>query len=376
LTDHYCSQKFWWLTVEPERRSMTSCCAATPTKIDLTWLNDHPSELFNTPELIREREMMLSGSAVQSCEATCWSAERRGMPSRRLIMESNQRTHDTVVAKPETVHITLGSDCNLTCSYCCKQFSTAWLHDIRDNGVYFDDDRYNINANDQIVLKLGQNAIKNSNSYQQILTEVQNFKDIKSLVITGGEPFLYNGLTDLVNDMPGQIDIVTGLGVNSKRLIRILDELPSSTQFIVSAENTGALYEFNRYGNSWDNFQRNLDAVAGRFKYRFSSVLSNLTVHGFKDFQSQYATDNDLLSLCSDPVYLGANVLDVESKNQIKQQVYKYHDLQIKQTVQVDCTDQQRKQFVDFVQQFVARRNLTLDIFPTNFTNWIKETPQ
>jgi len=373
LADHYCSQKFWWMTVEPERRSLLSCCAAYPTKIDLAWLASNPGQLFNSPELVYEREQMLANQPVASCEATCWSAERRGLPSRRIMMQSDVRTHTDVIATPSTVHINLGSDCNLTCSYCCKQFSTAWLHDIQNNGVYFDNNRYNLNANDRIVLKLGQASIKNSAGYQLILDEVTGLRDIKQVEITGGEPFLYNGLVELVNKMPGQVDITTGLGVNSKRMARILDELPESVKFTVSAENVGVLYEFNRYGNTWENFQRNLDLITKKFEYKFSSVLSNLTVHGFDDFQQQYATDRDVISLCNDPDYLSANVLDDISKQAIDQIVYKYHNQAIKQTMAVDYTDEQKTNFCQFVRQFVERRNLSLDIFPENFTNWIED---
>lgn len=370
---NYCSQKFWWLTVEPERRTMNSCCAATATKIDLSWLKRNPGQLFNTPELLAERTSMLNNEPVDSCEDTCWSAERRGLPSRRTIMESGTRTHTDVYSSPRVLHINVGSDCNLTCSYCCKQYSTAWLRDIEQHGAYTAEARYQITANDRIVLKLGQPVIKQSDSYQTIIQEVAKLKTASQIEITGGEPFLYNGLAELVGKLSAPVDIFTGLGVKTERLQRILDQLPTSTTFTVSAENTDILYEFNRYGNTWDQFRRNLDIIASRFEYRFCSVLSNLTVHGFDKFQQEYSTDRDLLNPCNDPEYLSASVLDTETKTQLMQTQYKYHDQIIKQTLNIASTDTQQAQLKKYLLEFAQRRNLSLSIFPENFISWINK---
>lgn len=368
---NYCSQKFWWLTVEPERRTMNSCCAATATKIDLTWLKNNPGQLFNTPELVAERQAMLNNEPVASCEDTCWSAERRGLPSRRTLMGSDAKTHVDINASPSVLHINVGSDCNLTCSYCCKQYSTAWLRDINEAGPYLDDARYHINNNDRIVLELGQSAIKNSNAYQTVLQEAQQFKSIKQIEISGGEPFLYNGLPDLVKGLTGPVDIFTGLGVTTDRFVKILDRLPSETTFTISAENVGALYEFNRYGNTWDQFRRNLDALAWRFNYRFCSVLSNLTVHGFKEFQLEFGSTKNILNLCTDPDYLSASVLDEESKKLLADINYKYHNAEIKKTITINSTIKQQQEFKIYIKEFVTRRQLSLNIFPENFVSWV-----
>lgn len=368
---NYCSQKFWWLTVEPERRTMNSCCAASATKIDLAWLKHNPGQLFNTPELMSERISMLNNEPVASCEDTCWSAERRGLPSRRTVMASGTRTHTDVYASPQVLHINVGSDCNLTCSYCCKQYSTAWLRDVKENGAYTDEARYQLNANDRIVLQLGQTAIKTSDSYQTILQEVKRLTTAKQIEVTGGEPFLYNGLEDLVAGLSAPVDVFTGLGVNTDRLTRMLDRLPKQTTFTISAETTGALYEFNRYGNTWDQFRRNLDLIAGRFEYRFCSVLSNLTVHGFDQFQKEYSTDKDLLNPCNDPDYLSASVLDEESKASLNQIQYKYHDQIIKETLAITGTTEQQTNLKKYLMEFARRRNLSLAIFPDSFINWI-----
>jgi wyosine [tRNA(Phe)-imidazoG37] synthetase (radical SAM superfamily) len=352
---------------------MNSCCAAQATKIDLDWIKQHPGRLFNTPELLKEREEMLNNQPVISCENTCWSAERRGLPSRRTLMGSGTRTHTDVYSTPRVLHVNVGSDCNLTCSYCCKQYSTAWLRDVAEHGAYFDNDRYIINANDRIVLQLGQSVIKNSQSYRTILQEVQKFKSVDQIEITGGEPFLYNGLSELVKSFDCGVDIFTGLGVNSDRLSRILDLLPAHTTFTISAENVEDLYEFNRYGNSWSQFTRNLDLISQRFAYRFCSVISNLTIHGLEQFQKTYYTSNDISNFCTDPDYLSACVLDEDSKKQINQIKYKYHDQEIKKTLAVQSTKEQKTNLKKYLTEFAKRRSLSLAVFPEQFINWINK---
>lgn len=365
--DYYCSQKFWWATIEPERRSIASCCAATPVRVDLDWLKNNPGKLFNLPALQEERQAMLVNTPVASCENNCWRAERVGLPSRRTVMKSTERTHTNVAATPETLHIVLGSDCNLTCSYCCKQYSTAWLRDINANGPYLDETRYHINAYDKILLATGQSAIKSSTGYQMILDEIKNVKGANSVEITGGEPFLYNGLANLVTSINYPVNIFSGLGVDHNRFIKILDQLPDTVSFTISAENVGKLYEFNRYGNTWQRFLENFKALAARFDYRFCNVISNLTVHGLTDFWSEFKTDNDLINFCNDPDYLGASVLDSYSKR------YYRHIKQLDTVLDIEPTMVQKSNLKQYITQFAARRNITLDMLPLHFTTWIYE---
>ena len=364
-TDSYCSQKFWWLSVHPERRTMMSCCSAFPTRIDTTWLKQNPGQLFNSPGLLLERKLILEGQRVESCNS-CWLAEDSGIPSRRTVMQSDSITHTQVQSKPTTLHIIISADCNMTCSYCCKQYSTAWLRDIEKNGAYFDEDRYNINMDDRILLKLGQKAIKQSRTYNDILEEVKTYKDCDQVVLSGGEPFLYNGLEDLVSGFDHTVEIFTGLGVDSTRFARILDKLPEHVKFTVSAENMGKLYEFNRHGNTWDNFQRNLDLLANR-NYRFCSVISNTTVHGYAEFERTYVTSDDQLNICNDPDYLGPNVLDAESKKLI------ISNTEVMKAVNAESTAVQEIKAKQYIKEFASRRNLSLSIFPDSFQAWINE---
>ena len=364
----YCSQKFWWLTVEPEKRTVTSCCAATPHRVNFDNL-----DLFNSPELKQDRQHMLDDQLVPSCESVCWQAERQGRVSRRLAMGSDKKTHVDIESTPTTLHIVLGSDCNLTCSYCCKQYSSAWLRDIEANGAYLDEERYRISVDDKIVSRLGQRAIKQSDSYQRILNAALQYSNVEETEITGGEPFLYNGLEDVVARF-NNVNIFTGLGVDTARFSRMLDKLPRTIKLTISAENTGALYEFNRYGNTWARFQQNLAVVEQLgFDYQFCSVISNTTIQGFRDFLDLYGHRNIIINPCTDPQYLSAAVIDDDTKEIVNSCKYDRYDDIVKRCINSEVDKNQVDQFKQYITQFVNRRNITFDAFPKSFQTWINK---
>jgi hypothetical protein len=235
------------------------------------------------------------------------------------------------------------------------------MRDVKNNGAYLNDERYVINNNDRLVLKLGQ-SIKESANYKLIIDEVKRYAGAR-VQISGGEPFLYNGLSDIVLAFPSA-NIATGLGVDPKRLEKILDKLPDTVEFTISAENTGKLYEFNRYGNTWDRFLTNLSLIQKRFKYNFRSVISNLTIHGYQQFIQEFGTGNDAVNLCTDPDYLSAHVMDDASKELLTT---------FTDTVSVKYTNQQKENLKMYLIEFAKRRNLSLDVLPPTFVTWLKD---
>lgn len=379
--NYYCSQKFWWLTVDPERRLLASCCKADQQPIDTAWLKDNPGQLFNNPVIQQERQDMLNNRPVASCSRACWVPESQGIPSRRTIhAAASARQYTDINASPEVIEIILGSSCNMDCSYCTKRYSTTWLRDIATNGTYLSDyagdDRFNITIDDRAILKAGQKAVNASPRYQHILQEITKLHKPRVLKIMGGEPFLYNELPDIVKLMePAQLEITTGLGVNPNRFERIVSQLPPETTMLaLSAENAGALYEFNRHGNSFNNFLTNIETINRyHIRYRFANTLGNLTIHGFKQFQDEFGTPDDHFNVLIDPVYLQMNVLDERSRDQVLATDYKYHKDEIHQAVVAEYSPKQLHDFKRFAVEFARRRNLTLDVFPEHFKQWILE---
>ena len=379
-TDFYCSQKFWWLSVDLARRQTQSCCAASPARIDTKWLTDHPGQLFNTPLAIEERKMMLDNQAVDSCGSTCWLPESQGLTSRRLSQGSQQRTHQSVHASPEVLNIIVGTDCNMTCVYCCKDYSSAWAHDIADNGNYqLPDNRYRLAPRDRVLMKLGQKEFDPSQLLDE-LAQVCADSKIKEIIITGGEPFLYLKLADLVCKLSGYgipIRVFSGLGVNADRFKRELGKISSipELEIVISGENIGAAYEFSRNGNTWNQFNENIHTLEHLgISYSFYSTVSNLTVAGIIDF-AQWAGDKKVIySPCTDPDFLAVSVMDPISKQNILDKIEFYpHDIRdmLVNDLTINPSEEQRVRLKTYLLDFAARRSLTLATLPINFQYWI-----
>lgn len=382
--DFYCSQKFRDVSINVQNRTMSACCYAQTEKIDLEFLRQNPGRLFNMPFLLQERQDMLNNRPVKSCEAACWIPESQGVTSRRDLSETGEKSHTDIETEPEVVSVILSTDCNLTCSYCSPTSSTAWARDIMNNGAYsmphFDDaSRYQLSERDKILFNISQKEMTRHPTTNLILSGITKIKPETHVKIIGGEPLLHNDLPDLINMLGNQkITVITGLGVDSTRLQKILNKIDLSKNiiFTVSAETTGSYYELNRYGITYEKFLNNLDIVRATGKpVSFSCVLSNLTVFDHARFAEEFA-EHKQYTFCSQPDFMTVNVMDDESKQYVIDQL-ESSDIEIKNTiidsVRAPCTQEQRQNLKAFVTEFVRRRpGLSLDVFPKSFVNWIQ----
>lgn len=384
--DYYCSHKFRFLKIDLECGTTYNCHAAEPHPIDIQWLEKNPGQLFNNPVSVSERQMMLTNQRNKSCEQNCWAAEDRGANSPRLWQNGQHRTHTDVFTQPETIDFTMNSDCNLTCSYCCKEFSQSWRKDIYHNGAYDipgqNDPRFRLSENDVRLLHQKQTDLKQNSQFQLLLAEIKSaMPTVKRLILTGGEPLLDNtlktSLIELTQQHAPEIVLYTGLGVSFDRFVKIFDYLKSvpRLEVRVSQENTGKYAEFNRYGLSWSDFVKKVDYLDRiQVNYRFIMTMSNLTAHDWPNFIKQFDRNN-ILTFCYQPRFMAINVLDFESKSRLIDQ---WQDLPesmrtpLMQSIAAAPTDLERQGIREFLRQFVARRpDLSYDIFPRSFLTWL-----
>ena len=311
--DYYCSMKFQFLKIDLESKTTYNCHAAKPHSIDMMWVKNNPGNLFNTDININERKMMLANQRNHSCEQNCWTAEDHGAISPRLFQQGNIRTHDQVVTNPEILDLTIGSDCNLTCSYCCKEFSSAWRNDLAKNGSYNiteSDNRFQLTSFDQVLMKINQPELKTSSHYQTLLNEIHLVAPgLKNLIITGGEPFLDNQLVDTITQLSTDavIEMYTGLGVSESRFKKIIDKIQHVPKLvlIISAESTSKFFEFNRYGNIWNDFVSKVRYIKEKnINFQFHATITNLTMFDFKNFV-EYFPDNHVFFTCISTTFHG-----------------------------------------------------------------------
>jgi len=371
------------MKIDTEKNTVYNCDAARPQSIDFNWLDNNPGQLFNNVLTVDERNMMLLNQRNSSCENNCFRAEDVGAISPRIIRKGYIKSHTESIAEVKILDLTIGSDCNLTCTYCLKEYSSAWRKDLEQNGNYpimLDDDRYELNYKDIVAGKLSQIEKYNKKTSQQILKEIEILSlSASELLITGGEPFLNNKLFDILDKVKHvpKINIFSGLGVSFSRLEKILNNLKDfkNINLILSCENIGSYLEFNRYGNTWVDYEKKINLIIQyKINFSFHSVLSNLTLFGFYDFLQRYREYINEYDFVYKPDFMAVYVMDEQSKDSIKKLFE--HDVlpwkeQIFKSLEASPTELQIQNLKIFLKEFAKRRNLNIsNLYPESFKKW------
>ena len=382
--DYYCSYKFKYLKIDLVSNATYNCHAAKQHAIDFQWLANNKGNLFNTDINVAERQMMLTNQRNSSCEENCWPLEDKGAVSPRIWQNGKIKTHVDVQTQPEILEIKLNDDCNLTCSYCCKDSSSAWRRDLDTNGNYIidtGDARYQLTSRDKLMMKVSQQEVKNTSKFQALMSEIKTFNPgLKEIVVTGGEPLLDNQLFDVldaVSNSSAVINIYTGMGVDVKRFQRMLDKIKQipTALISISAECTDKFYEFNRYGNTWNEFLTRVKIIKDSgVDFRFSTTITNLTIFDLPTFIRLFVDQRIGLVFANHPNMMAPYVLDTDSKQQIMQDIQSlpdHYQTQIAQSIQADPSETQRQQMSGFLKEYVTRRNLDINIYPKSFLEWL-----
>lgn len=329
---------------------------------------------------------MLENIRVKSCEHYCWNIEDHELPSPRLETQSNVQDYQTAeVTELKSLNLIFGSRCTLTCSYCNKGFSRAWAQDIEKHGNYSiatASDIYTLNTKDKIIKNLDQHTLYSGQHFELLYEQIIKLKhSVGTVYITGGEPFLYESLLlQVVATFPQSVNIVilTGTGVLPTKFSAILTQLEqfSNVTLGISAENLYQLYEFNRFGNTFENFVEIYKMVtASKLKYKFYSTLSNLTVFGYLDFVN-FVDAEISENTCNDPEFLRVSMLDNNSRLELLEQYDKQNNSKFNSVIKLLNVDTpvsivDKNNLSTFLVEFSSRRKLDLNIFPKTFLDWL-----
>ena len=233
-------------------------------------------------------------------------------------------------------------------------------------------------------MKLSQKDIKNNRFNDALLNEIAQLVEsstLKEIVVTGGEPFLYSGLEELISKLSGYgipIKIYSGLGVNTERFQKQITKLVKfqEVKLIISTESTGKLYEILRYGNTWERFQTNIEILKQQdVCYSFYATVSNLALLGIDDF-IKYAGNVEILwSPCNDPDFFAANVLDDQTKSVLINQIdgYPSNLQEIIKTISIPTKSSSKSNLCTYLKEFTQRRNIDLRALPPYFVDWLEQ---
>ncbi len=303
-------------------------------------VGDSIDTFFNTSEKRQQQQKMLAGEKPKAC-GYCWKLEEEGSISDRKIKSLNYPIHLPAESylrpdypfKPQVLELAFQKTCNLGCSYCNADFSTQWVNDLKNNGVYQEiksDQRQHYQRpvsdyNDQPV---------NTDLFWQWLKAVATGLDV--IRVTGGEPMLHEEtfqLLDLVRDINPGIRIAINSNLCQKPVV--LERFKKKIQGLrrvslyTSNESADNVAEILRQGMDYKEWLSNLASLddIGLDHIFIMTTIGAVCLQNFDKFLLDVAK---LRSQMKTPVTVDFNLMSYPEFQSIsaldKNSLDRYHD--------------------------------------------------
>jgi organic radical activating enzyme len=283
----------------------TNSCYHPPLhKIPVDALKDNPAALHNTPTKIAARKQMLNGEFPSEC-SYCWNIEKDGNLSDRAYRSGEpwaaEHYNDIVGGEvsevtPSYVEVNFNSNCNLACSYCSPQFSTAWAKEIKEHGAYPTTNPHN--APEHFEGDRKPILHREYNPYVEAFWKwwPELYPSLKHFRMTGGEPLMDKNtykVFDYVLENPKpdlHLNVTSNFSVEPKLFDKYLDytkricaddNVEHFMQY-VSVDTHGVQAEYLRHGLDFDlllsNVYRFLSEVPSRNSVTFIITMNMLSI--------------------------------------------------------------------------------------------------
>ena len=264
------------------------------------------SALHNTAHKKQQRKMMLEGARPSECQY-CWSMEDNGKLSDRHYRSGEpwaMKDFAKIAALPwdadilpSYVEVNFNHACNLRCSYCSPQFSSAWMEEADQHGAYPTSTRHNDPAyfvgNRRPIPIREENPFVNAfwQWWPTLYPELEHFR------MTGGEPLMDKNthrVFDYVIANPSpklHLSTTSNFSVDQRlwdkylEKVKRLTEKPGTIEHFmqyVSLDGWGKPAEYMRHGLDfnllWDRVNQFLAEVPERSSLTFIVTMNNLSI--------------------------------------------------------------------------------------------------
>lgn len=262
-------------------------------------------EYINSAELKSVRDSLLQGIAPRECK-NCVLEEKISGHSHRTL--SNRFENNDPVYEFENVSIVTSNTCNLKCTS-CNGFS-SYVRGVE-------------------LSKMGlENSTPQHVTHTLDVDALINYP-IKSLTISGGEPFVDSTREVLDKLVHAGRSTVIDLRLNSnctmitRDWLEYLDSNFKSTMIKASLDGVGTVNDYLRYPSKWEEISENLSMLkeySNITSVLVTSVLSNLSVIKFYNLIN-WCVDNNIEDLVvltlRQPVHMQPHILPAELKKQL-----------------------------------------------------------
>jgi len=277
---------------------------------------------YNPAEKREQQKRMLAGEQPPACNS-CWHYENLGLRSDRTRKSLSFKDHlsaedyknPNYVFKPKALELAFQNTCNLACSYCSPQFSTAWMNDIRNQGVYQD-----ITTDDR-------------RHYQKDITEIQEMIDppdmnlfwdwfntvadsLESIRVSGGEPLMHEEVFrvfEMMTQMNPDIECVIHSNLCQKPVVmdRFFDKISKLTnlRMNISNESAGDVAEFIREGMVYSEWLENVERLGNSTVKEFT-ISTTVSTIALQSLDQMYLDIIDIRKRTKVKPYISINMVD------------------------------------------------------------------
>lgn len=260
-----------WNGLYIKNNSTSSCCVAIPTNIS--------PNAFLESEQRKTLKVESMTKIPQQCVG-CWSNEQKGLQTVRNGISHLYPDYDesTVLSLPDKVveHLEIRESnlCNFACRMCNADDSVKLEREIRDNVEL------------QQYYNLSTQQTMSEENWQQTLKIAEN---VKTLILTGGEPFLIKRYYELLDHLIRierntniSLRIFTNCSVFNKTMFDMLTRF-KPMQLSMSIDAVGKVAEYQRYGTDWETVVSNINRYL-EYPFRFN-IHSTITAYTILDFE-------------------------------------------------------------------------------------------
>lgn len=233
-----------WTMLNIDQTGNTSPCFSS-SKMLGNIKDNTIQEILTGPVRKELYENMAAGKWSEGC-GWCKRLEETTGESARTQMGASTETLESIDADPENFFtlnhfvINWSNLCNLACTYCNPETSTAW----------------------QSIKKIPINHVKNEHQDIIELVKTQGH-NIQGLSLGGGEPLLQKGLVDFLDYLESDkvsVLVTTNLSVDITTN-PVYQKLKSwkNVNWMISFDNANKeKFEYVRHGASWEMFKKNI----------------------------------------------------------------------------------------------------------------------
>jgi molybdenum cofactor biosynthesis enzyme MoaA len=357
--DTLCALPFMSLTLF--HNNVSPCCKFQSDTVD-DIKNNNLNDIFFNTRMQNIRKRMLNGEVLEEC-SYCWQHETNQKSSMRkyFLEKYNDVLHNNLLDTPELQELQISTHnlCNFKCRICDSTFSSR---------IAAEEIKYNDSSNK--IIKV------NVDTSDSVFADIEStFKNITTLRILGGEPFIWPKLRIILEQLINlgyakniRLEINTNGSVYPDSLILMLHKF-REVEISISLDTVGEKFEIQRGGN-WDKVSKNVDLFCSLRSDCFFVMISpviNIQNLFYLDEIVEYAEQRNLQInwwYLENPDYLSIKNVTDEVIRTVKDK-YLGHKVAELNSLAERITKQSPvsgKNFINYIDKLDSRRNQNFKI--------------